>query len=108
MHREHVSGLAPSALVQIERETSRQKEEKWSGNEMDKRETLSASWEELEADWANGFQIKAQRPLMMQRCCEEAQNVNFSEIFSKPLSLMSMMALDICRMHSFKDCEPRW
>ena len=59
MHREHVSGLAPSALVQIEGETSRQREEKWSGTEMDKRETLSASWEELEADWAKGFQIKA-------------------------------------------------
>ena len=59
MQREHVSGLAPSALVQIEGETSRQKEEKWSGTEMDKRETLTASWEELEADWAKGFQIKA-------------------------------------------------
>ena len=67
MQREHVSGLAPSALVQIEGETSRQREEKWSGTEMDKRETLSASWEELEADWEKGFQIRAQRQLMMQR-----------------------------------------
>ena len=55
MQREHVSGLAPSALVQIEGETSRQREEKWSGTAMDKRETLTASWEELEADWAKGF-----------------------------------------------------
>ena len=96
MQREHVSGLAPSALVQIEGETSRQREEKWSGTEMDKRETLTASWEELEADWAKGFQIRAQRPLMMQICCEEAQNVDFSlaEILSKPLLSMSMMILE--------------
>ena len=87
MQREHVSGLAPSALVQIEGETSRQKEEKWSGTEMDKRETLTASWEELEADWAKGFQIRAQRPLMMQRCCGEVQNVKFSETGSYAGSL---------------------
>ena len=55
MQREHVSGLAPSALVQIEGDNSRQREEKWSGTAMDKRETLSASWEELEVDWAKGF-----------------------------------------------------
>ena len=102
MQREHVSGLAPSALVQIEGETSRQKEEKWSGTEMDKRETLTASWEELEADWAKGFQIRAQRPLMMQRCCGEVQNVKFSETRSyaalrakKRLPRVSLVTTDL-------------
>ena len=44
---------------------------------------------------------------MMQRCCRKAQNVDFSlaEILSKPLLLMSMMVLDICRRRS-RDGRP--